>query len=395
MTFVDDRSVARTTPAWTREHVEAIDLRPEAIAPRIATDFPVMSDEVWLWDTWPLTDLSMRPVSVNGWHVIMGLIAPRSIHFDDRHAVARIGWFSSSDGCRWTYRGTVMSDDVTLGTRQWSGSAVLVEDRVHLFYTASGSGAEDAGHWLREDYVQRIAHATGSIRADADGIVLAGFTDSILIAEGEGRFYQTHHEARDSEILYGFRDPFVFADKGEVFMTFTGNMPGPGCFTGNVGLARSLDDSLRSWQLLPPLLHASGVNQQLERPHIVRRDGRYYLFFVTHQETYAPGVTGPDGLYGFVADELRGEYRPINGSGAVAIGPLDVAPQRYADYVMPNGLVEGFIDQVGDRRGGTLAPTLKLEFDGERVWVAGARSFGEIPAMVDVQLPAPSLSGRP
>ena len=380
------------TTAWTREHVERIDLRPEVMVPPIPADFPVMSDEVWLWDTWPLTDMSMRPVRVNGWQVIMGLVASRDIDFDDRHAVARIGWFSSRDGRTWTYRGLLLPDERRLGTRQWSGSAVLVQGRVHLFYTASGEGSYPGQDWSHEDHVQRIVHATGTIRATSEAVECDGFGDSVVVAEGEGGLYQTSEEARDSEILYGFRDPFVFAEGDDVFMLFTGNMPGVGCFTANVGLARAMNDSLNSWQLLPPLLHATGVNQQLERPHLVRRDGLYYLFFITHQETYAAGLRSPDGIYAFVGTELRGAYRPVNGSGAVALNHLDVPAQRYADYVMPNGLVEGFIDRVGERRGGTLAPTLRLEFDGDRISIAGTLGFGEIPAMVDVTLPGNTVA---
>jgi hypothetical protein len=38
----------------------------------------VLSDEVWLWDTWPLTNLATKPVGYKGWNVILALVAPRS-----------------------------------------------------------------------------------------------------------------------------------------------------------------------------------------------------------------------------------------------------------------------------------------------------------------------------
>lgn len=376
------------TATWTRDHLAALQMRADVLVPPIRADFPVMSDEVWLWDTWPLTDLSMRPVRVNGWHVIMGLTAPRTVGFDERHAIARIGWFASRDGKSWAYRGPLIPEGSALGTRQWSGSAVLVGDRVHLFYTAVGQGAATGPDWLRDDTAQRIAHATAVIRACAAGVSFAapGFADGAVVAEGDGELYQTHEQGRDSEIVYGFRDPFVFSDLGSVFMTFTGNMPGPGCFTGSIGLARARDATLTSWQLLPPLLHAPGVNQQLERPHIVRDNGLYYLLFVTHQNTYASGLRGPDGLYAFVGDGLRSDYRPVNGSGAAAVSELDRTPQRFADYVMPNWLMEGFIDAVGPRRGGTLAPTLQLAAHGDTIAVTRSLGFGEIPELAEISL---------
>ena len=56
-------------------------------------------------------------------------------------------------------------------------------------------------------------------------------------------------------------------------------------------------------------------------------------------------------------------------------------PERYSDYVMPNWLVEGFVDTVDDRPGGTLAPTLRLEVDGARTRVAEQLDYGLVPAM--------------
>ena len=36
-----------------------------------------MSDQVWVWDTWPLTNLDTKPITYKGWHVIFSLTAPR------------------------------------------------------------------------------------------------------------------------------------------------------------------------------------------------------------------------------------------------------------------------------------------------------------------------------
>jgi levansucrase len=153
------------------------------------------------------------------------------------------------------------------------------------------------------------------------------------------------------------------------------------------GLARARDGQLDHWELLPPLMHANGVNQQMERPHVVIHDGRHYLFMISHIETYAPGLTGPDGLYGFVGDGLRSDYRPLNQSGLVIGNDPSRPPERYSDYVMPNWLVEGFVDTVDDRPGGTLAPTLRLEVDGARTRVAEQLDYGLVPAMAACEQP--------
>jgi levansucrase len=58
---------------------------------------------------------------------------------------------------------------------------------------------------------------------------------------------------------------------------------------------------------------------------------------------------------------------------------------QYSEYVMPNWLVEAFIDNVptpgGIREGGTLAPTLRLEVDGSNTYLVERLDYGFIPAM--------------
>jgi len=53
---------------------------------------------------------------------------------------------------------------------------------------------------------------------------------------------------------------------------------------------------------------------------------------------------------------------------------------------MPGGLVESFIDAVGPRRGGTLAPTVKLNIHGDSTDIdrtygkGGLGGYGDISA---------------
>jgi levansucrase len=413
------------TAVWSRAQALKVRRDPTNTKPKIPPDFPVMSTEVWVWDTWPLTNLNVEPISYRGWNVIFSLVAPRTIGFGQRHQVATIGFFYSRDAKTWTYGGTVFPGGRTeaLGTRQWAGSAVLTGDEVHLFYTASGTReglpfdeALNDPNWLFGDTEQRLAHATARIRADENGVWFAGssFRNSRIIAEADGRFYQTVGQSRGAPIIYAFRDPFIFRDPedGEIYIAFEGNSPGragthtctsreigpvpPGhevpadanLYTGNIGLARARTANLRRWQLLPPLVSANCVNQQLERPHFVFEDGNYYLFTISHTGTYAPGLTGPDGVYGFLGPSLRSDYRPLNASGLVLGNPEDAPFQQYSEFVMANWLVEAFIDNVptptGIREGGTLAPTLRLSVEGSNTYLAERLDYGFIPAMRNV-----------
>lgn len=231
-----------------------------------------------------------------------------------------------------------------------------------------------------------------------------------IVAQAEGRLYQTLEQSASGPIIYAFRDPFVFRnpDDDKTYILFEGNTPGvageyrctsqdlgrlpPGhvvppesrFYTGNIGLAEATSSNLRNFRLLPPVLSANCVNQQTERPHLVFREGRVFLFTISHTFTYAPGLTGPDGVYGFVGDSIRSDYKPLNGSSLVLANPEAQPWQQYSHYVMPNLLVESFIDRIptatGELSGGTLAPTLQLAIRGNNTYVVDVLDYGYIPA---------------
>jgi levansucrase len=405
------------TAVWSRAQALKVRLDPTNTKPLIGTaDFPRMSDQVWIWDTWPLVNLGTKPVSYKGWNVIFSLVAPRTLGFNDRHEVATIGYFYSRDAKSWKYGGTIFPAGTARGTRQWAGSAALIGDEVNLFYTASGVREGFTGHdpnWLQNDTEQRIARATAKIQADENGVWFAGknFRDSKIVLQADGVKYQTVQQSQGAPIIYAFRDPFLFRnpDDDQLYLAFEGNSPGqagshactpqeigpvpPGhtvpddakLYTGNIGVARAKSSSLKKWKLLAPLISANCVNQQLERPHLVMEDGNFYLFTISHTGTYAPGLTGPDGVYGFVGPSLRSEYRPLNASALVLGNPPEAPFQQYSEYVMPNWLVEAFIDNVptanGIVEGGTLAPTLRLHVEGSNTYMVERLDYGFIPAM--------------
>jgi levansucrase len=399
------------TATWTR--ADALKVRSDATntSPLIPADFPVMTDQVWVWDTWPLTDVDTNVVTYQGWHVIFSLVAPRNIFFGDRHWQARIGYFYSRDGRSWTYGGHLFPAGYSFGSREWAGSTILREsNQVQAFYTASG---RDNGGIDPTDALQRLATATGRIHADDRSVWFSGFRNHAIIAEADGELYQTLEQSQAGPIIYAFRDPFVFRnpDDGNTYILFEGNTGGvageyecqprdlgplpPGhvvppdsrYYTGNIGIAQALNSSLRRFRLLPPILSANCVNQQTERPHLVFHDDRVWLFTISHTFTFAPGLTGPDGVYGFVGDAVRSDYEPLNGSSLVLGNPPEQPLQQYSHYVMPNLLVESFIDTIFTQPnqqapvyGGTLAPTLRLDVRGNNTYVVEQLGYGYIPA---------------
>ena len=462
--------------------------------PEISNGFPATSDDVWVWDTWTLTDEAAHQISYNGWEIAFSLVADRhaGYTFDDRHTHARLGFFyrkagtqtSSADGASssnggWIYGGHVFPDGASgsifedqsfTSQTEWSGSARLMEgNKIRMFYTSvafynsttGGSGNNDGGgqdnNGSSKPYDPRIVQSEGRIYADENGVWLTGFRTQHQLLVPDGKYYQT----REQNPGVNFRDPFTFRDQNNPsdltdYMVFEGNSAfvreqqyvdaaakagqntalatcteedlgyeegdpkaetvesvnqrGAYYQLANVGLARAKNKAMTQWEYLPPLLSGNCVNDQTERPQIYFQDGKYYLFTISHRETYASGLQGPEGVYGFVGDGLRSDYKPLNQNTGIALGnPINLnfnpgkpyspdfnqSPytyQSYSHYVMPGGLVESFIDSIGGNkdgnpvRGGSLAPTVKINISGDTTSVDrtygtnGLGGFADIPA---------------
>ncbi len=429
--------------------------------PTVPQDFPDMSNgEVWVWDSWPLTDEDGNQYSVNGQEVIFSLVADRSLGFDDRHVYAKIGYFfrpadvpaeERPENGGWTYGGLVFDEGVTgqifedqsfSHQTQWSGSARIFKGgEIKLFFTDVAFYRDAAGNNIKP-YDPRIALSVGHVHANKNGVKFTGFDTVIDLLQADGTYYQTGEQNE----FFNFRDPFTFEDPanpGETYMVFEGNsaMPresascdaedlgyregdpyaetveevnasGATYQIGNVGLAKATNDELTEWEFLPPILSANCVTDQTERPQFVFKDGKAYLFTITHRGTYAAGIDGPEGVYGFVGNGIRSDFQPLNSGSGLALGnPTNLnfaggqpfAPdynqhpghfQAYSHYVMPGGLVQSFIDTIGTHddfvRGGTLAPTVKMDIEGDSTSVDysygndGLGGYADIPANLDV-----------
>ncbi|SER43924.1 levansucrase [Azotobacter beijerinckii] len=464
------------TAKWTRADARQIKRMsdPRAVSrqssmpaeytmPNVPQDFPDMSNEqVWVWDSWPLTDANANQYSVNGQEIIFSLVADRNLVFDERHVFAKIGYFYRPAGIPanlrpanggWTYGGLVFDEGVTgqifedqsySHQTQWSGSArIFPGGEIKLFFTDVAFYRDAAGKDIKP-YDPKIALSVGKVHANKEGVKFTGFDKVIPLLSADGTYYQTGEQ----NPYFNFRDPFTFEDPahpGETFMVFEGNsaMPresatcsaedlgyregdpyaetveqvnasGATYQIGNIGLAKAKNADLTEWEFLPPILSANCVTDQTERPQIYMKDGKYYLFTISHRGTYAAGLDGPEGVYGFVGNGIRSDYQPMNqGSGLVLGNPTNLnfnggfpfAPdynqpfghfQSYSHYVMPGGLVQSFIDTIGTegnfRRGGTLAPTVKIDIEGASSAVDysygaygdGLGGWADIPANLNV-----------
>jgi levansucrase len=403
----------RAHSRWTHDQAAGIERREGIVAPVVYPPASRPNEGVHVWDTWLLRDRHGAVAEVDGWRVVFCLSAPADLLPGKRHDVAEIRYYCSRDGRRWHDGGPVFES--ALGQRQWAGSALLDDGDVYLFYTAAGE--DDAAELT---YSQRIAGAAGgAVSATDDSFAIEGPWRHEVLLEPDGERYET--EAQSRGMAYTFRDPWFYEDPatGESCLLFEGNVPVPEgsetcggdaaaqAFNGCVGVAVSPSGDPMDWTRRPPMLDAVCVNQELERPHVVRWDGRYYLFVSSHMHTFAPGIAGYDGLYGFVADSLAGPYRPLNDAGLVVTNPANAPFQSYSWMAFPHReelLVQSFfnyydfdgetLDLVGHlseseqmrRFGGTLGPTLRLALDGDRTRILGSLDHWHLP-LPDEPLP--------
>jgi levansucrase len=446
--------------SWTVEHLRGLQLGEANVAPVIegsVRDQRILDEHV-MWDWWPVRDRDGEVAEVDGWYVAIGLSAPDDVLPGKRHDLARLRYVVSEDGVRWQEGGEVFPEGDPLGSRQWAGSTMYDETtgEVFVFYTAAGdddeeieverqpaaagggdsdttsaaggssttaetggsestaatgsadttaasggSGGDYAGG-ADISYEQRMVLARGTLEGDAEGVTFSGWGEHVVILEGEGELYaQTAQTTGGAGQIDAFRDPWYFRDPAtqEEYILFTATAPDASCEAdGVVGIARATSEDLDEWEALPPILDAICVNKELERPHLVLQDDRYYLLFTTHAHTFAEGLEGPEGLYGFVADELRGAYEPLNDSGLVLANPEEEPFQAYSWMTLPNGMVTSFfqyfdlpegtdsLDYIGDasaetqfeKFGGTFAPSVEIELDGRESRVVTEHEPGQI-----------------
>ncbi len=426
------------TSLWTRSVVKDLSLTPTSTLAVLPQPNEQILPGYWLWDSWPVRTPDGTIARIGDWYVLVSLTAPDSLLPGQRHGVAELRYLISRDGQNWTLGARLFTDGNAQGSAQWAGSTVYDPgtNRITVFYTAlgfaDGTTADDgtAGE-SRQASDQRIVMVQGTATASANGVTMSGWGPHRVIVEPGGQYYERKANA---EGIWAFRDPWFFKDprSGRTFLLFTANLslggpdgnaaspsgirfwptvpgtpdnaagmplfgshggdvPGSGDpnVNGVVGMVVAEDDALTSWRELPPLLAAIGVNSQLERPHFVLKDNRYYLFFSSHEFTFAEGLSGPDGLYGFVGDSLAGLYKPLNGTGLVAGNPTAARFQTYSYLVLPSLQVISFVGYqnlggVGlggiggqtpawqrDRFAGTLAPTFGLTISGSQTSVTG------------------------
>lgn len=366
---------------WTADHLRAITLSPVHVAPMISeADFKRVSDDLDIWDAWPVQWEDGRPAVMEGDTTLwMALGSPRFPDPETRHGHARLHLFQRTGG-QWSHLGLVMPDGFSPGSREWSGSAVLdsAGEALTLYFTACGHRGE-----TELTFLQRLFRARATLKPIKGSLQLVDWHGLTKFVRRDPTCYMATDGAQGGPgTIKAFRDPAYFRDpeSGSHYVFFAGSLAGSSsAFNGVVGAAVACDDPHGDWQTLPPLLSADGLNNELERPHVVHHDGAYYLFWSTQSHVFNPaGRVGPTGLYGMVSDSLKGGWELLNGSGLVFANPPEAPAQAYSWLVLPNLSVTSFVDDWGPSGAGrvrnfgaTFAPELRLYLAGTTARLAG------------------------
>jgi levansucrase len=378
----------RSPSLWTREHLALLhDLTPFS-APLIGSgDVKRVCDNLDLWDIWPLQNPDGSVANVARGSLWMILSAPVLPDPNERHNKARTRLLHHLDG-KWHDCGNLFPDSLNPGGREWSGSA-LYDDAtgtITAFFTAAGRKG-DTG----QSFEQRLFQSTGTLDLSGDKPWITGWSAAKPSVINDGRYYvDLAIEQGVPGNIRGFRDPFWFRDPatGLTWLLFTGSLAGAATtYSGVVGLAAAnSSDGISSFDLVPPIVSADGLANELERPHMFVRDGLYYLFWSSQSSIFAPdGPPAPSGLYGMVGPSITGPFEPLNGTGLVICNPESEPKQAYCWQVLDTLEVISFVDHwslegrdpASDADlnrahfGGTIAPMLKIEIKGNTTRLLG------------------------
>jgi levansucrase len=367
------------TSQWRAVDLARLAPAPATTIPPIPLDLPrPLISGLDLWDMWPVQHADGRTADFDGTALWFVLAAPIGPDPDLRHFEARIHLLTERAG-QWHHCGCALPDGFSPGSREWAGSAIYRQDnaRLTLYFTAAGHRGDACDNWA-----QRLFEADATVTVSGDQAQLSDWGDlrESLVAD-DHHYIKVGPGIGRPGFIKGFRDPAYFADPimDRQFLLFTASLKhGHSEWNGAIGIAE-LDD-VGAWQSLPPLVSMDGINNELERPHLVVHQGLYYLFFSTQTKMFAPGVAaGPNGLYAMVSERALGPYRPVNGTGLVAGNPESAPFQGYSWWVTSDLVVHSFadildatatdvIDDAAWRRthfGGVPAPRFRLILDGD------------------------------
>lgn len=377
-----------------------------------------------VWDTWPLQNADGTVAEYNGYHIVFGLAGdPKNPNDTFIYMFYKKAGDNSVDA--WKNAGRVFDDNDKYEANdehlkgqieEWSGSALFTDDgEIRLFYTNRGDFNESQKLFGK----QTLTTAQVNVSEQQENTLkVDGVEDHKSIYEGgDSKTYESVNKAfEDRNFMnnHTLRDPHYIEDKGRKYLVFEANTGTEYGYSGEESLYnrayygngmkffrdefKNLDNSDKKDEAelangaigiveingdytlkneMKPLIVSNTVTDEIERPNIFKKDGKFYLFTSTRgSKMTTDGVDDKDiYMLGYVSNSLTGPYKPMNDTGIVLhqdLDPNDVT-WTYAHYVIPQKdsdkfVVTSYMTNRGffEDKKSTFAPSFLLDMKGNK-----------------------------
>ncbi|MCP3028485.1 glycoside hydrolase family 68 protein [Halobacillus sp. A5] len=379
-----------------------------------------------VWDTWPLQNADGTVAEYNGYHILFGLAGDPE---DPNDTFIYMFYKDAEDKSidSWKNAGRVfddedkyLADDEYLKdqSEEWSGSATFTSDgEVRLFYTNRTEFNESEELYGK----QTLTTAQVNVSEPESGTLnVDGVEDHKSIFEGgDGSVYQNVEQAfGDGEIDWNenhtFRDPHYIEEDGSKYLVFEANTGTEYGYSGEDSLYNreyysnsnkyfqdekdkllesdqkdiaelangaigiiEINDDYTLKEVKDPLIASNTVTDEIERPNIFKKDGKWYLFTSARGSKMTIDGIDDEDIYmlGYVSDSLDGEFKPMNKTGIVLhqdLDPYDVT-WNYAHYAIPQEnsdevVITSYMTNRGyfEEEKSTFSPSFKLDLKGKK-----------------------------
>lgn len=380
-----------------------------------------------VWDTWPLQNADGTVAEYKGYHLVFGLAGdPKNPNDTNIYLFYKKANENSLDS--WKNAGRVFKDSdkfkpndpyLKKQSEEWSGSATFTSDgEVRLFYTNREESNPEKGKFGKQTLTTAQINVSEKSKGTLD---VDGVEDYKSIYEGgDSKMYQTVDKAfggGDYSDNHTFRDPHYIEENGRKYLVFEANT---GTETGYQGekqfynqayygnsnaffqdekkkllqspkkdLAEKangaigiieINDDYTLKNVKKPLIVSNTVTDEVERPNIFKKDGKWYLFTSSRgSKMTIDGIDDKDiYMLGYVSNSLDGPFKPLNKTGIVLhqdLDPKDIT-WNYAHYAIPqensdNTVVTSYMTNRGffEDHKSTFAPSFKLNIKGNKTSV--------------------------
>lgn len=376
-----------------------------------------------IWDSWPVQDAKTgKVVNYKGYQLMIAMMGiPKQ---NDAHIYLLYNKYNDNNFKHWKAAGPIFGFNAKPTAQEWSGSATVNKDgSIQLFYTDVDT-SEGTNH-------QKISTVNLRLKVDKkkNRISIAKRSHRHVLFEGDGMYYQTYKQWKSTNKgadNIAMRDAHVISVGGVRYLVFessTGksnyqgaeqvynwkNYGGSAKEAMNNFLKVTANEDMTSratWanaslgiirltknennpkvaKVMSPLVNSLMVSDEIERPNLIRMNGKYYLFATTRLNR----GTGDDlwqqtdneigdnvAMLGWVSDHLTYGYKPLNGDATVLVAsvPFNWRTSTYSYYAVPvNGsnnklLVTSYMTNRGFASGPnkrlTMAPAFLIKVDGD------------------------------